>query len=117
MATFPKQADSHASSESVPLTAAQIPIVIEDVLADTRFIDVHTHLFPPAFGKLGLWGIDELLTYHYLEAEFFRCSDRTPEEYWQLSKSERAEAIWQALFVENSPISESTRGVSSLRNR
>ena len=23
-----------------------------------------------AFGKIGLWGIDELLTYHYPEAEF-----------------------------------------------
>jgi hypothetical protein len=111
MATFPKQADSHASSESVPLTAAQIPIVVEDVLAGTAFIDVHTHLFPPAFGKLGLWGIDELLTYHYLEAEFFRCSDTPPERYWSLSKREQADAIWRALFVENNPVSEATRGV------
>lgn len=111
MATFPKQADSHASSESVPLTAAQIPIVVEDVLAGTPFIDVHTHLFPPAFGKLGLWGIDELLTYHYLEAEFFRSSDTAPERYWSLSKREQADAIWRALFVENNPVSEATRGV------
>ena len=37
---------------------------VDEVLATTRFIDMHTHLFPPAFGKLGLWGIDELLTYH-----------------------------------------------------
>lgn len=111
MATFPKQADSHASSESVPLTAAQIPIVVEDVLAGTPFIDVHTHLFPPVFGKLGLWGIDELLTYHYLEAEFFRSSDTAPERYWSLSKREQADAIWRALFVENNPVSEATRGV------
>lgn len=111
MATFPKQADSHASSESVPLTAAQIPVVVEDVIAGTPFIDVHTHLFPPAFGKLGLWGIDELLTYHYLEAEFFRSSDTPPERYWSLSKREQADAIWRALFVENNPVSEATRGV------
>ena len=82
-----------------------------DVLASTQVIDIHTHLYSPAFGRIGLWGIDELLTYHYLEAEFFRSSDATPEEYWKLSKIERADAIWKALFVENSPVSESTRGV------
>ena len=75
--------------------------VVEEVLESTPFIDIHTHLFSPAFGKIGLWGIDELLTYHYLEAEFFRSSDITPEQYWVLSKRERADAIWSALFVEN----------------
>ena len=77
---------------------------------------MHTHLFSPAFGKIGLWGIDELLTYHYLEAEFFRSSDVTPEQYWKLPKAERADAIWKALFVENSPVSESTRGVIAVLN-
>jgi hypothetical protein len=99
------------SSSARRLKPDQIPSEVQDVLASTSFIDIHTHLFSPAFGKVGLWGIDELLTYHYLEAEFFRSSDTTPEEYWKLSKTERAEAIWRALFVENSPISESTRGI------
>ena len=81
-----------------------------------QVVDIHTHLFPPAFGKLALWGIDELLTYHYLEAEFFRSSEITPERYWSLSKREQADAIWQALFVENTPISESTRGVVAALN-
>jgi hypothetical protein len=93
------------------LSAGRIQSTVEDVLAGTRFIDMHTHLFPPAFGRLALWGIDELLTYHYLEAEFFRSSDFTHEQYWSLSKRERADAIWRALFVENSPVSEATRGV------
>jgi hypothetical protein len=93
------------------LKRAQILQEVQDVLASTQVIDMHTHLFSPAFGKIGLWGIDELLTYHYLESEFFRSSDMTPEQYWTLSKTERADAIWKALFVENSPISESTRGV------
>src|SRR5256714_6438593 len=93
------------------LATAEISSVVEEVLASTTFIDIHTHLYPAAFGKLGLWGIDELLTYHYLEAEFFRHSDMTPEKYWTCSKRERADAIWQALFVENTPISEATRGV------
>ena len=93
------------------LSVDQIHSAVEEILAATPFIDIHTHLFSPAFGKLGLWGIDELLTYHYLEAEFFRSSNTTPEQYWKLSKRERADAIWRALFVENSPISESTRGI------
>jgi hypothetical protein len=93
------------------LTADQIQSAVEEVLATTPFIDVHTHLFAPSFGGLGLWGIDELLTYHYLEAELFRSSNISPERYWGLSKREQANAIWQALFVENSPVSEATRGV------
>src|SRR5690242_21108215 len=93
------------------LKPEQILSEVQDVLASTQVIDMHTHLFPPALGKLGLWGIDELLTYHYLEAEFFRSSNTTPEEYWTLSKREQADAIWKTLFVENTPISESTRGV------
>jgi hypothetical protein len=84
---------------------------VEDVLAATPFIDIHTHLYPPAFGKLGLWGIDELLTYHYLEAELFRSSNIKPEQYWSLAKREQADAIWRALFVENTPVSEATRGL------
>src|SRR6202790_4990295 len=93
------------------LTEAQIPSVVEDVLAATPFVDIHTHLYSPAFGKLGLWGIDELLTYHYLEAELFLSSDIRPDQYGALSKREQADVIWQALFVENTPVSEATRGV------
>src|SRR5436853_7901542 len=100
-----------ASRDGDLLREAQIPSTVEDVLATTQFVDIHTHLFAPAFGKLGLWGIDELLTYHYLEAEFFRSSDTKPEGYWSLSKRDQADAIWRTLFVENTPVSDATRGV------
>jgi hypothetical protein len=110
--TLQKQAGPDGSpSTQERLSAAQIPHMVEEVLSATEFIDIHTHLFPPSLGKLGLWGIDELLTYHYLEAEFFRSSRTTPEQYWSLSKREQADAIWRALFIENTPISEATRGV------
>jgi len=33
------------------LTEAQIPLIVEDVLASTQFVDIHTHLFAPAFGN------------------------------------------------------------------
>src|ERR1700730_7868556 len=100
----------HQVGDYVP-TADQLQPTVEEVLAKTPFIDVHTHLFAPSCGGLGLWGIDELLTYHYLEAELFRSSRISPEHYWSLPKCEQANVIWQALFVENSPVSEATRGV------
>ena len=85
--------------------------VVEEELAATPIIDIHTHLYMPSLGRLGLWGIDELLTYHYLEAELFRVSDVRPEEYWQMSKTAKADLIWRTLFLERAPVSESTRGV------
>jgi hypothetical protein len=99
-----------ASSDS-SLIGSQISSAVQEILASLPFVDIHTHLFTPALGNLGLWGIDELLTYHYLEAEFFRYSDMVPEAYWSLSKTEKADLIWRTLFVENTPISEATRGV------
>jgi hypothetical protein len=111
-ATLPKPASARTDSiRAQALEIGQISPAVEAVLAATEIIDIHTHLFAPSFGKLGLWGIDELLTYHYLEAEFFRSSHTTPDQYFALSKTQQADAIWRALFIENTPISESTRGV------
>jgi hypothetical protein len=93
------------------LTLEQIGPAVTEELKSTLFIDVHTHLFMPSLGNLGLWGIDELLTYHYLEAELFRFSSATPDQYWSLSKGQQADLIWRTLFVENTPVSEATRGV------
>jgi len=90
---------------------AALLATVESELRAMRIIDVHTHLFMPSLGKLGLWGIDELLTYHYLEAELFRSSRIAPEEYFSWPIQRKADATWQALFVENAPISEATRGV------
>lgn len=98
------------------LSAEQMDDAVKRALSETPCLDMHTHLYPAAFGKIGLWGIDELLTYHYLEAEFFRHSDMTPEKYWTLSKRAQADAIWKTLFVENTPISEATRGVIAVLN-
>jgi hypothetical protein len=104
------------SAGQAVLGPQEILRAVEDELSATRFIDVHTHLFMPSLGKLGLWGIDELITYHYLEAELFRSSDIKPEHYWNMSKREKADAIWRALFVENAPVSEATRGVIAVLN-
>jgi hypothetical protein len=85
--------------------------VVEEELNATQIIDIHTHLYKPSLGAVGLWGIDELVTYHYLEAELFRSNDIAPEKYWTLSKREQADLIWRTLFVDRPPVSEATRGV------
>lgn len=84
---------------------------IADAVNRTPVIDIHTHLFPPAFGELSLSGIDELLTYHYLIAETFRSTSVAFESFWQMSKTEQADLIWQTLFVENTPLSEAAQGI------
>ncbi|HUS07986.1 MAG TPA: hypothetical protein VMZ52_16910 [Bryobacteraceae bacterium] len=94
----------------------QISQAVAEALRDTQFVDVHTHLFMPSLGSLGLWGIDELVTYHYLEAELFRSSQVTPAEYFALSRAAKADLIWRTLFVQNVPVSEATRGVVAVLN-
>jgi len=84
---------------------------LEEVITVMPVIDIHTHLFAPQFGSMNLWGIDELLTYHYLIAELFRSSNVGYEQFWNLSKTEQADLIWDSLFVRNTPLSEATRGV------
>ncbi|KAL7535888.1 hypothetical protein ACHAXR_006792, partial [Thalassiosira sp. AJA248-18] len=79
-----------------------------------QVIDLHTHLLPPSHGEaLCLWGIDELLTYHYLVAEYFMTAPAciSPEGFYKMNKKEQADLIWDALFIQRSPISEATRGI------
>jgi hypothetical protein len=89
---------------------------VEQIVAQTPIFDVHTHLCPPDFGELFLWGIDDLLTYHYLISEAFRQSDVPYEKFWALSKTQQADLIWDTLFIHHSPISESCRGVLTTLN-
>lgn len=99
---------------------------VGNAVSKTPIWDLHTHLYPSSFGTghgrevkpdangLMLWGIDELLTYHYLVAEFFRsigADHAAIQNFWALSKCEQAELIWKRLFVESTPLSEACRGV------
>ena len=101
---------------SSSIEEAKILSVVQEELQATPIIDMHTHLFMPSLGELGLWGIDELVTYHYLEAELFRSASVSTGEYFALSKREKADLIWRTLFVENAPLSEATRGVVAVLN-
>jgi len=92
-------------------TRAAIASVAKRIVDSTPVADVHTHIYPPAFGPLLLWGVDELLTYHYLVAEVFRQHPMPYDNFWALPKAAQAELIWDQLFLKNSPISEACRGV------
>jgi hypothetical protein len=89
---------------------------VHEIIQKTAVFDMHTHLFAPEFGQMNLHGIDELLNYHYLVAELFRFSDVSPEKFWQMEKRSKSDLIWRTLFVENTPISEATRGVIAVLN-
>jgi hypothetical protein len=97
----------------LPLDKADVRSIVFAEVAASEVIDLHTHILPPSHGSLCLWGIDELLTYHYLVAEYFMTAPEsmTPESFYDLSTQEQAEVIWKALFIDRSPISEACRGV------
>ena len=99
--------------KSILSEASRVPFAaqVEQIVNATPIHDIHTHLYDPAFSDLLLWGIDELLTYHYLVAESFRQHTLSYEKFWSLSKTQQADLIWQELFVEHSPISEACLGV------
>jgi hypothetical protein len=99
--------------KSVLSEARRVPFAaqVEEIVTSTPVLDIHTHLYAPPFGPLMLWGIDDLLVYHYLVAESFLQTDIAEEKFWGLSKAAQAEVIWDALFIRHSPISEACRGV------
>lgn len=114
------------------LPPSEIAAAVERAVGEASVWDLHTHLYPPAFGTplgrgatpdprgLMLWGIDELLTYHYLIAEVLREAapdGLTAERFYALSKREQADLIWRRLFVEATPLSEACRGVVTTLTR
>jgi hypothetical protein len=50
---------------------------------------------------------------HYLVSEYFITAPASisPEDFYAKSKPEQADLVWQALFIDRSPISEACRGV------
>ncbi len=110
-----KNFEYHTNVDGAGASAAQdvheLRRQVDEIISAAPVVDLHTHLFAPQFGDLSLYGIDELLNYHYLIAELFRYSDVSPDEFWRMEKRAQADLIWRTLFVENTPLSEATRGV------
>jgi hypothetical protein len=95
---------------------AKLAAAIEKTVESTPVYDIHTHLYDPAFGELLLWGVDDLLVYHYLIAEAFRYLDLPYDRFFALSKSQQADLVWEQLFLKHSPVSEACRGVLTTLN-
>ncbi len=124
--TLTKESNAAARAQT-GIPADQLKSVVADVVSHQKIYDLHTHLYTPRFGTpvanrtgkvdpsgLMLWGVEELVTYHYLVAEVYRvvpASELPYEEFWKWPKSRQADHIWKHLFVENTPISEACRGV------
>jgi len=96
---------------------AQLSHWVDDALTSTTVYDLHTHLYPPNFGPLMSWGVDELLTYHYLIGESVRASGIAYDAFWKMEPGTRAEFIWKTLFLERAPLSEACRGVLTVLRR
>lgn len=103
-----------------PMDRAALETTVQSIVAEQPVTDLHTHVYPPSFGAspepsgLLLWGIDELVTYHYLIAEVFRvvpAGELPYHDFWYMNKREQADHIWRHLFVERTPLSEACRGV------
>ncbi|MEX0776294.1 MAG: hypothetical protein WD042_11365 [Phycisphaeraceae bacterium] len=102
------------------MSRKHLEAMVEKAVAAQPVTDLHTHCYTPKFGAspdptgLLLWGVDELVTYHYLVAEVYRVVPATElpyEQFWAMSKQGRADHIWKNLFVERTPMSEACRGV------
>ena len=97
---------------------ASLDSAVRQAVADVTISDIHTHLFPPSHGKLLLWGVDEMLTYHYLVAELFAAAPGglTIEAFWKLPKRAQADLVWEHLFLKHGALSEACRGVITTLN-
>src|SRR5579859_1579196 len=98
-------------NKAARITPSALARELQQLVDTTPIVDIHTHLYDPVFKDLLLWGIDELLVYHYLVAEAFRYFEMPYEKFWALPKGTQAELIWDALFLKHSPVSEACRGV------
>lgn len=94
-----------------PISMGNLSSTVKEICNTTLVTDIHTHLFPSSFGALHLWGIDDLLNYHYLIPETIRAANIASEDYFALSPQDRADLTWRTLFLESNPYSESCRGV------
>src|ERR1700730_18482049 len=113
---MPKTIEEPDPRGTVLKDVAQLRRETIEVVETTPVIDIHTHLLAPQFGDASLFGIDQLLTYHYLVAETFRSCEVTKEQFWRMNTVEQADLVWKTLFVDNSPLSEATQGEGRVLN-
>ena len=106
--------DSRTQVSELLTDAEELRAEVDAVVNSTAVMDVHTHLFPAEFKELCLWGIDDLLTYHYVTAETLRTARIPYAQFWSMSKKQQADLVWKTLFVDNTPTSEAAQGIISV---
>lgn len=94
-----------------------VELIVNNAISRVPITDIHTHLFSECFGELFLYGIDELLTYHYLVAEALRYDSIDYQRFFDMSKEEQGDYVWKVLFVNNTPISEPARSIITILNK
>lgn len=100
--------------QAIYLDSCQVEEAVQQEVDAAEAIDVHTHLFSSGYGApLMQYGIDAMLTYHYLVSEYLAGSVASEEEFYSLPLEKKAECVWTGLFVNASPVSEQCRGVLS----
>ncbi|KAK7241306.1 hypothetical protein SO694_00050166 [Aureococcus anophagefferens] len=116
-------ADEHGLGDAVA-TVASIPCrepgcppfetfvqILSDVLPvafrlNKRPADDCTAPLSPSHGEFCAYGIDALLTYHYLVSEFFMVAPMDLTHARFFAKSKRAgDLVWDGLFVRRTPLS------------
>ncbi len=112
-----KDKDDRPADKPIASATSTIDHWIDAAITTTPILDVHTHLYPPAFGNMLLYGIDELINYHYLIAETVRAGNITAPAYYALPQAQQTDFIWRTLFIERAPIGEACRGVLTVLKR
>lgn len=92
-------------------------IVYNYIDNELKIVDFHTHLFPKSFQDFNLNGIENILNYHYLHAEYLKLNLMTVEEFFNLTSREKAKNIWEELIIKRAPFSEATKGVLTILNK
>lgn len=97
---------------------ADMATMVWDVVHGTSVIDVRCFISPPEATAGHATGVDALLSSKAILKEFFLrrslaepAAQRNVENLSSLSQSEIADLVWRRLFLEQSPLSETTRVV------
>ena len=78
--------------------------ILKKIVNEIEIYDIHTHLIPWEHENYFLSGLDEILNYHYLTAEFLSASNFSPKKFLNLTKRKKAEKVWIYLFVQKTTI-------------
>ena len=97
------------NSEATRLAALRSEV--NAVVLATPVFDIHTHLYDPAFGGSAAVGDRRAAGLPLPGGRGFPVSGNALREVLGLNKRSRRELIWDALFLQNSPVSEACRGV------